>query len=220
MTSAATTESPTTSPAEGFAARLKRATAQRHDAAEHSGFMTSLMTGQLDARAYTMLLAQYVPLYTALEESVHAHRATGEPLIALVDHPGLDRLGTIQHDLEALDGTDLPIADATRAYAARIREIADQPERLLAHHYLRYLGDLSGGQAIAALMARHYGISADALTMYRFEGLPRPKEIKDGYRAQLDAAPLSEEQREALIDEAVRGFDLSSAMFAELSELS
>ena len=206
-----------------FSAQLKQATAERHATAEHSSFMTDLMQGSLSALAYGRLLAQYVPLYTALEEAVHHHRMRGGSVLDLVDHPGLDRLPAILHDLDALraatsDALDTAPLPATQAYASRIREIAEQPERLLAHHYLRYLGDLSGGQAIAALMARHYGINAEALTMYRFPTLPRPKEIKDGYREQLDNAPLSAEQREAVIDEAIRGFDLSAAMFADIEQ--
>ena len=70
------------------------------------------------------------------------------------------------------------------------------PERYLAHHYLRYLGDLSGGQAVAALVTRHYGIPAEALSMYRFTELPKPKVFKDDYRELLDNAPLTDERRE------------------------
>ena len=102
----------------------------------------------------------------------------------------------------------------------RINATANVPERFLAHHYLRYLGDLSGGQAIAALVARHYGIPAKALSMYRFTELPKPKIFKDGYRELLDNAPLTEEQRQALIDETVEGFRINASLFAQLGRLS
>ena len=105
---------------------------------------------------------------------------------------------------------------STAEYVARIRATRTSPERFLAHHYLRYLGDLSGGQAVAALMARHYGIPAEALSMYRFPDLPKPKVFKDGYRTLLDRAQLSEDQRAALIEEAVADFDLNARMFADL----
>ena len=102
----------------------------------------------------------------------------------------------------------------------RINATANVPERFLAHHYLRYLGDLSGGQAIAALVARHYGIPAEALSMYRFTELPKPKIFKDSYRELLDNAPLTEEQRQALIDETVEGFRINASLFAQLGRLS
>lgn len=53
--------------------------------------------------------------------------------------------------------------------------------------------------------------------MYRFEDLPKPKVFKDSYRAVLDSAPFTASQQEALIDEALAGFDHISRVFAQLS---
>ena len=72
------------------------------------------------------------------------------------------------------------------------------------------------GQAVAALVTRHYGIPAEALSMYRFTELPKPKVFKDGYRELLDNAPLTDEQREALIEECVEGFRINASLFAQL----
>ena len=52
--------------------------------------------------------------------------------------------------------------------------------------------------------------------MYRFPDLPKPQVFKDGYRTLLDRAQLSEDQRAALVEEAVAGFDLNARMFADL----
>ena len=56
--------------------------------------------------------------------------------------------------------------------------------------------------------------------MYRFTELPKPKIFKDGYRELLDNAPLTEEQRQALIDETVEGFRINASLFAQLGRLS
>lgn len=208
-----------TSFAEGFAARLRTATAERHSKAEHSDFMTRLMRGELDQRAYRLLLGQYRHLYAALEEVASHLRDHPEPITEPFLHPGLDRHAAILQDLTVLhDGASLadPALPATDEYVRRIHATSQVPERFLAHHYLRYLGDLSGGQAVAALMARHYEIPAEALSMYRFPELPKPKVFKDGYREMLDAAPLTEEQAKRLIEEALDGFDLNAALFAQL----
>jgi len=117
------------------------------------------------------------------------------------------------HDLVGDLAAPLP---ATAEYVERIRAAVNSPERYLAHHYLRYLGDLSGGQAVAALANRHYGIPAEALSMYRFTELPKPKVFKDGYRELLDNAPLTDEQREALIEECIDGFRINASLFAQL----
>ena len=50
------------------------------------------------------------------------------------------------------------------------------PERYLAHHYLRYLGDLSGGQAVAALghpPLRHPRRSTEHVPLHRTAPSPR-----------------------------------------------
>ncbi|MGO1319601.1 MAG: biliverdin-producing heme oxygenase [Galactobacter sp.] len=128
-------------------------------------------------------------------------------------------------DLAAVELAGLPgipaIAAATQAYADRIEEVGNDadPARLLAHHYLRYLGDLSGGQAIGKLVDRHYGPPADAMSMWHFESIPKPKVYKDGYRDLLDAFG-NERQRDAVVDEAVNGFRLNRDMFVELDGIS
>lgn len=200
----------------GFAARIRSATAQRHSSAEHSDFMTDLMGGRLDAAAYGRLLGQYRHIYAALEEVSRHFREHPTEITAPFVQEGLDRSAAIAQDLRSFPDADDEALPATREYVQRILATREAPERFLAHHYLRYLGDLSGGQAVAALMARHYQIPAEALSMYRFPDLPKPKVFKDGYRTLLDQAPLTEQQRENLLDEALRGFDLNAAMFAQL----
>lgn len=202
-----------------FSARLKAETASRHEQAEHSSFMADLLGGKLDLEAYRQLLTQYVYIYEALEDVAAGFRTHPNPITEPFILEGLDRLDAIKADLAELGGPtdDQPLV-ATADYAAAIRATASAPERFLAHHYLRYLGDLSGGQAVAALVARHYGVPAEALSMYRFEALPKPKVFKDSYRGLLDAAPLTEAQRDALVDEALTGFDHNTRVFAHLGE--
>ncbi|MDY5786570.1 MULTISPECIES: biliverdin-producing heme oxygenase [Actinomycetes] len=209
----ADTERPT------FSARLKTETAARHKQAEHSSFMADLMGGKLTVEAYRMLLTQYTYIYEALEEVAAGFRAQPNPITEPFVLKGLDRLASIKADLAELGGPidDQPLS-ATADYAAAIRATASAPERFLAHHYLRYLGDLSGGQAVAALVARHYGVPTKALSMYRFETLPKPKVFKDSYRVLLDEAPLTDAQRDALIDEALTGFDHNTRVFAQLGK--
>ena len=184
---------------ERFSARLKESTKHVHDNAEHSTFMEDLMGGSLNTEAYLRLINQYVHIYEALEAVSEHYRAEPNPVTDPFTHPGID--------------APLP---ATAEYVERIRATVNSPERYLAHHYLRYLGDLSGGQAVAALVNRHYGIPAEALSMYRFTELPKPKVFKDGYRELLDNAPLTDEQREALIEECVEGFRINASLFAQL----
>jgi hypothetical protein len=66
----------------------------------------------------------------------------------------------------------------------------------VAHHYTRYLGDLSGGQAIGRIIGREFGLDGGVGTaFYSFSEVPKPKLYKDAYRARLDALPLDDVQR-------------------------
>ncbi|MDK7750999.1 biliverdin-producing heme oxygenase [Brevibacterium sp. UMB10442] len=201
-----------------FSQRLRKETQREHSEAESERFIVDLMAGRLDRNAYIALLEQYAVLYPALESAVQA--ASAGSVLAMFDHPGLARTQAINDDLDQLLGSDRqpPVAlEATRFLAEHFQSEVS-PEQLLAHHYLRYLGDLSGGLAIGKLVKRHYSIEDEALNMWRFPGINKPKLFKDDYRAKLDAVTLTREQQEAVIAEAELGFRLNKAIFRQLGE--
>lgn len=207
-----------------FSSRLREATRLDHTEAETSDFIATLMQGERTGADYVLLLAQYRPIYAALEAAAAEHRA--DPAVAELFDLRLDRLASIEADLPKLAewaGLDaIPYAvPATLAYAARIEEVGrnEDPSLLLAHHYLRYLGDLSGGQAIGKLVMRHYGAPVEAMSMWHFEGIEKPKVYKDHYRELLDGYG-TEEQQAAVIDEAIGGFQLNRNMFLDLDKAS
>lgn len=79
------------------------------------------------------------------------------------------------------------------AYTSRIQHLSEtQPAGLLAHAYVRYLGDLSGGQFIKRRIAKAYGLEDDGrgVTFYEFGKLGGGgvstigdmKKIKDWFR--------------------------------------
>ncbi|WP_229117355.1 biliverdin-producing heme oxygenase [Enemella dayhoffiae] len=170
-----------------LSAALREHTADAHQRAEESTFVVDLLAGRLSLDALVALLAQSLPIYAALEETC---RAADSPILAPLLDPRLERTERLRADLAAHAAagrrfeTVLPSAEA---YAAELRSLADRPAALLAHHYVRYLGDLSGGQVIASLVQRHYGADPGALTFYRFE-IERPKVYKDDYRPTRRAA--------------------------------
>jgi heme oxygenase len=193
------------------AALLLEATAADHRATERSDLIVRLMAGELDLAAYGRYLAQLAPVYEALEE----RPAGGWPIF----EPGFARSSAIRSDLAALGQAGVhPALPEAHAHAARVRELvhAGDDVRYLAHHYARYLGDLSGGQAIGSLMARHYGATAEQLTFYDFTALGRPVEVKRRYRARMNALGLDAGQVAALIDEVRTAFRLTAAVFGAL----
>ncbi|MFW2513725.1 heme oxygenase (biliverdin-producing) [Demequina sp. SO4-13] len=202
-------------PSTTLSARIREATAAEHRAAETRGFITRLMDGEFDLATYTRYLIQYAHVYRALESRTPQ---PGDP--ALINDSRLDRFPSIASDLDHLGASDwathAPV-DATHAYCAHLKSIpVDDVPRYLAHHYTRYLGDLSGGQAIGTLMSRHYGATPEQLSFYRFEKIPAAPRFKAEYRAALDALDFTPDQEQAFVDESLVAFRLNGAVFDEL----
>lgn len=200
---------------------LREHTARAHEAAEQSTFIHELMRGQLDCTAFIRLQEQSWLFYSALEAAVGA--CTGDPRSRPLLDRRLDREPALAQDLDHLHGhhswrEQIHPTAATAAYIAELEEIAatrDFP-RLLAHHYVRYLGDLSGGQVIARMVGDHYGVPAEALSFYRFADLGKLKPYKDNYRTALDTLDLTEVEREILLQQAHQAFLHNQQVFHSL----
>lgn len=196
---------------------LKERTAVAHDRAENSGFMSSMLGGESGVQALVALLAQSLPIYAALEDACRRQARARQfaPLYDVI----LERETALRADLDAHAKAGYvceTIVPATREYVAEIEASAADPARLVGHHYVRYLGDLSGGQIIGTLMRRHHSLE-EGLSFYHFD-VAKPKVYKDSYRANLDALPLTEAERAEAVDAAVAAFDLNSRVFSELDE--
>ena len=204
-------------------ARLTLSTAMRdgshaeHEAAEGSAFMAELLDGRLVAQAYIDYLRRYRAVYAALEDAVRARRA--DPLVAAVADPDLERLPAIDADLAHwLPGwtPDQPLdSPATTAYVDRLTG-ATWGGTLVAHHYTRYLGDLSGGQAIGRTLTRTFALNGAGVDFYAFPAIPKPKPYKDAYRARLDALGLAPAEVDQVVEEVKVAFRLNQAVFDEL----
>lgn len=203
----------------GFAERIKTGTDAAHRETEQSRFVRALLDGELRPEGYAALLAQTYLVYTKLEEAgrAHAGNALVEPFLA----DELLRVPALEADLEFIRGpnwretiTPLP---ATREYVERLDAVAfDWPAGFVAHHYIRYLGDLSGGQIIRRMLERAFGYRIDGLRFYTFDGIPKTKPFKDSYRAKLDSAPLSQQDQQRIIDEVNIAYRLNGRLFADL----
>lgn len=100
-------------------------------------------------------------VYEAIEAKLAEHLER-DPDFAFA-FPELIRLPAIERDLEHWLGADwrsqIEPTPTTKRYVERIQEVGDQPHLFVAHHYTRYLADLSGGQMIAAMHREAYGLS-------------------------------------------------------------
>ena len=195
-----------------------------HSSSEGATFMEDIMRGIGTRQDYVDLVAQHYFMYEALEAA--AERVAGEPAFAGFHHPGLVRLPAIEADLAHLLGADwrerVSAVPATEAYAARMREVGDEGwvAGVVAHHYTRYLGDLSGGQMIAKRVAKQHGLGRDGVAFYDFSGLGSLTGFKDGYRAALDrlGAELDAAERARTLDEVRAAYAFNTAVFADLGK--
>ncbi len=205
---------------EGFAARVKRETDGEHSDAEGSSFMSDLLEGTLPESAYVSLLVQQWFVYRALEDAGRA--LEDDPVAAPFLDDKLLRMAQLEADLRFHLGDDfadkISPLPSTERYADRITEISGQwSPGFVAHHYLRYMGDLSGGQIIRRLMERAYGYDTDGVRFYIFDQIPKTKPYKDDYRAHMDALDLDEPGKQRFIAEVAAAFRFNRDMFADLA---
>jgi len=182
-------------------------------------FMADLMSGRGCRDDYVSIVAQHWFVYQALEQA--AERMAADDCAGCFVTPVLTRLPAIEADLAFLIGPDwrdriapLPV---TLRYVARIHAASTWSGGFVAHHYTRYLGDLSGAQVIRAIVQREYGFETNGVGFYLFAGIARPREFKTTYREQLDAVAWTEEERARVVDEVIVAHRLSTELFDEIA---
>ena len=203
-----------------FSQALRERTRTGHSASEGASFMDDLMTGKGSRDDYIALVAQHYFIYDALEAAAESMRLD-EDAAAFIT-PQLTRLPALEADLHFLLGDDWRDAIAplptTVRYVDRIRTVAATwSGGFIAHHYTRYLGDLSGGQIIRTLMQRQFGFETNGVGFYLFDQIAKPKEFKDVYRSQLDRVGWSDEERERVIDEVMIAYRFNTELFVDLA---
>jgi heme oxygenase (biliverdin-producing, ferredoxin) len=194
--------------------RLRQGTQSLHRQAERSGVMARLLGRRLDRTDYAALVANLQALYAALEPALSSWpdaRALGP----------LGRAEALEADLRALrdpgDAVPAPVA-ATHDYVARLSHVgATAPHRLAAHAYVRYLGDLHGGQVLQRLVSELYRLPGVTGTrFYQFGPPEHVQQLRDAVRAWLGAVPLTAAQADDVVAEAQWAFEAHCRMFEQL----
>jgi len=197
--------------------RMREGSMAEHQQAENSTFMAALLNLEINAAGYSEYLARMLRVYQALE--VTGRGLADHPVAGALVDSALDRVAALKADLAFWSRGEEPkgTSAATDAYEARILHTLREPELYVAHHYTRYLGDLSGGQVIGKKLAREYGlVNGQGTEFYVFRQIPKPKLYKDRYRATLNSLPVTEAQADGIVEEVRRVFNLNGALFGEL----
>jgi len=202
---------------------LRDGTRALHRAAEHAALMRALVRGELSSGLYLALLCNLRALYAVLETQLHRHAT--HPDVAAVVFPALFRSQALQADIDSLSGAaraDSALCAATIEYRARLAELADsQPALLTSHAYVRYLGDLNGGQILKRILKRSGRLPEGAGTaFYDFGDDSAIARHTDAFRRGLAALPCDTARVRALVDEACWSFRQHVLLFEQLLNCS
>ncbi|WP_088280375.1 heme oxygenase (biliverdin-producing) [Ideonella sp. A 288] len=201
--------------------RLRDATRTLHTEVERSGLMRRLLRGEIERRTYCQLLRNLHAIYTSLEDGLARH--VDHPRLAELPLAPLARRDALQADLVSLHGADwadeLPLVPAAQAYADHLRALADErPQALAAHAYVRYLGDLNGGQVLMRIVAKGLQLPpGDGVSFYDFGPAAAVTELVQGFRAGLEQQADDEAAAQALVQEACDGFARHKDLFEQIA---
>lgn len=183
--------------------------------------MHALLQGRLSRERYCVMLRNFHALYVALEGALD--RSAVSPAVAVIRMPELYRESALRRDLDHLGGerwSQWPLAAAMREYVTRLGQLSGPRAHLLAAHaYVRYLGDLSGGQVLKDVVTRTMGLGDGAgSAFYTFGVEVAPDATKQRFRAALDTLPVDDAASADIIAEACTAFALHVRLFEELDD--
>ena len=201
-----------------LAQHLREATAEAHTDAERSGFVRMFMKGELDRGTYQHYLVALREIYAALERNLAANQ--NQPALRALNFSELPRLSAIQADLRFFETpAEIQPTAAACAYAEHLDRLGGaDPVRLVAHAYVRYLGALSGGQALAKAVSRTFALADErGVAFYNFPEIENLNEFKNVYRATLNHLAITPEEHLAIVEEAKLAFQMNGRVFESLS---
>jgi heme oxygenase len=203
--------------------RFQHRTRALHPEAEKTGIVRELLRGKASRSGYACLLRNLLPVYQRLEEGLESHRGT--PGLGSIAKPALYRSAAISSDLSQLCGdewsTTLPVLASAERYVETVALAAQGGgSGLIAHSYVRYMGDLNGGQILKRLLARSLNLTPAMLSFYDFPSIADLDAFKAEYRNCLEEAGLQVLDTEAVVEASAEAFRLNIALSKEIEELA
>jgi heme oxygenase len=171
-------------------------TKEAHTNAERQEFVKILFSGKINPKIYATFLKNQHPCYEILEVCAMAHGL-------LNGLPDIRRAPAINADFEELweNKDEKPqMLETSKRYMDYILGIKHEPQKLMAHLYVRHMGDLAGGQMIAKKVP-------GSGRMYQFED---PEALKIAIRERLT---------DDMADEARVCFQFATDTFKEMMDL-
>lgn len=176
---------------------LKEKTAEIHALAESQPFIKTIFAGNVDKNKYTSYVFQLTHLYSMLETLGDVHGIFDDML-------DLKRTSASLKDYAELMGEEIR-DDKLNLSTANYLKYLNRPDvitdynKILAHIYVRHMGDLFGGQMLAKILPGNNH-------MYKFENIPA---LIKAVRSKLT---------DDLADEAITAFKFNIEMIKDYND--
>ena len=200
---------------------LKQKTSSIHQELESSTFVQQLFTGKLSSTEYYTYIKSLYDVYILLEEKILFDKET--KFIRPIYFPELSRVSTIHKDINYLES----IIDHSKIYnytldsvRAYLKLIANaSSHQLIAHCYVRYMGDLSGGQMLKKVVQKYYANDSEqGINFYTFS-IDNITAFKINYKEKMNSIKLSKIEQEEVLEEAEKAFFCNLCLFQELERI-
>lgn len=174
---------------------LKELTMEEHKNAERQQFVMEIFRGTVNKKQYAEFLYNQHAIYDILEATAMMHGIFN-------DIPTVRRAPSILEDFNELWGDNPPPEHkpSTKKYHEHIFSIREDVDKIMAHVYVRHMGDLSGGQILKKKVP-------GSGKLYQFEG--DVKDLKDKIRSKT---------KDSMAEEAKVCFNFATQLFKEMQD--
>lgn len=199
-----------------LADRMKAATERHHRLAERTGVVREILTKKINRETYLLYLRNLYPVYQAIEKDLSPSSQASKILSPFLNEM-LHRTRSIERDLNTISGDrswkNLALLKASEAYSDHINnQRIYNPVGLLGHIYVRYLGDMNGGQVLELLLKHSLNLPNDAFSFYRYPAVVDIESFRGDYREMFNLSGLSDADDKLIIDTAIKAFEFNIAL--------
>jgi len=203
----------------GLADELKLRTAKLHKLAERTGIVADLLNRSASMSDYILYIRNLISIYQSLEKPF-VHLANAETLTPFFDN----RIKRSDHLISDLDNmvsrdvwTKLPLMKGTTIYKAHIDHMANTtPQALIGHLYVRYLGDLNGGQLLQHVLIESFNFDKRSLSFYNYPEIKDLKLYRLQYRDKFNSLSINSTERKQIINTAIKAFEFNIHISKEI----
>lgn len=201
---------------------LLAGTKEYHNQLDSSPMSTDFYRGVVKKEVFKKGIEALYFIYSAMEDELERNK--DHPCVAPIYFPTeLYRREALSQDLLYFYGADweklISPSAATKLWVKRIREVGKKdPGLLVAHCYVRYIGDLSGGHLLNNVAKKVLRLpqTGEGLRFYQFDGITSHTAFKQLYRSKLNEVGVELETKKSIVDEAIKAYKYALQIVAEL----